>query len=118
MLLKYEKEEFSSEIYAFMKTRCYRPCTIVEYDRKAYIAKENNIRITFDSNIRACESNYDLFSDKLNLYPVMDLYNVVMEVKFNGFLLEYLKQMINSVDKSELSVSKYALARQQSYHME
>lgn len=115
VLLKYEKEEFSSEIYAFMKTRCYRPCTIVEYDRKAYIAKENNIRITFDSNIRACESNYDLFSDKLNLFPVMDLYNVVMEVKFNGFLLSYIKDMISDVDSSEISVSKYYLARHNAY---
>ena len=116
VLLKYEKEEFSSEIYAFMKTRCYRPCTIVEYDRKAYIAKENNIRITFDSNIRASESNFDIFSNKLNLVPVMDLHNVVMEVKFNGFLLSYIKDMLSDTDSSEISVSKYYLARHSAYN--
>ena len=116
MLLNYEKEEFSSEIYAFMKTRCYRPCTIVEYDRKAYIAKENNIRITFDSNIRASESNFDIFSNKLNLVPVMDLHNVVMEVKFNGFLLSYIKDMLSDTDSSEISVSKYYLARHSAYN--
>lgn len=115
VLLKYDKEEFSSEIYAFMKTRCYRPCTIVEYDRKAYIAKENNIRITFDSNIRASESNFDIFSNKLNLVPVMDLHNVVMEVKFNGFLLSYIKDMLSDTDSSEISVSKYYLARHNAY---
>ncbi|MGN1404837.1 MAG: polyphosphate polymerase domain-containing protein [Erysipelotrichaceae bacterium] len=116
VLLKYKQEEFALEIYAFMKARCYRPCTVVEYDRKAYIAKENNIRITFDSNIRASESNFDIFSDKLNLAPVMDLYNVVMEVKFNGFLLSYIKDMINSIDSSEISVSKYYLARHNAYN--
>ena len=41
-----------------------------------------------------------------------DPYCVVLEVKYNGFLLDYLRELINSVDRSELSVSKYVLARQ------
>ena len=93
---------------------CYRPRTVVEYRRRAFIAKENKIRITFDSRVEATESCLDLFSPRLNMNPVLDPYCVVLEVKFNGFLLSYLRQLINSVDKSELSVSKYALARQQS----
>ena len=116
-LLTYQ-DEFAVEMYAFMLMKCYRPKTIVQYNRKAFIVKENKIRITFDNQIVATESNYDLFDPSLNMYPVLDKSKVILEVKFNGFLLEYLKQMINSVDKSELSVSKYALARQQSYHME
>ena len=78
-------------------------------------AKENKIRITFDNNIVATETNFDLFSENLVMYPVLDKFNVVLEVKFNGFLLDYIRQFINSINKSELSVSKYALARQQSY---
>lgn len=91
---------------------CYRPKTIVEYDRKAFIAKENKIRITFDSRIVSVESCFDLFSPRLNMNPVLDPYCVVLEVKYNGFLLDYLRELINSVDRSELSVSKYVLARQ------
>ena len=98
--------------YALMHSRCYRPKTIVEYDRKAFIAKENKIRITFDSRIVSVESCYDLFSPRLNMNPVLDPYCVVLEVKYNGFLLDYLRELINSVDRSELSVSKYVLARQ------
>lgn len=113
-LLNYS-DDFAREYYGLMQTRCYRPKTIVEYRRKAYIAKENKIRITFDSEITATESCFDLFSEKLLLNPVMDRFSAVMEVKFNGFLLDYIRQLINSVDKSELSVSKYMLARQQSY---
>ena len=85
-LLKYH-EPFAAEIYAFMKTRCYNPCTIVQYHRKAFIAKENKIRVTFDNRIEATESCFDLFSERLNMNPVLDLYNVVLEVKFNGFIL-------------------------------
>lgn len=49
-LLRYP-ESFAAECYALMHSRCYRPKTIVEYDRKAFIAKENKIRITFDSRM-------------------------------------------------------------------
>ncbi len=114
VLLQYE-EEFARECYGLMQYKCYRPKTIVQYNRKAYIAKENKIRITFDNNIIATETNFDLFSENLVMYPVLDKFNVVLEVKFNGFLLDYIRQFINSINKSELSVSKYALARQQSY---
>ena len=47
--------------------------------------------------------------------PVLDKYDVVLEVKFNGFLLDYIRRLINSVNRSELSVSKYVLARQNGY---
>ena len=86
----------------------------MEYDRKAIIAKENKIRITIDSRIVSTESCFDLFSPQLNMSPVLDPYCVVLEVKYNGFLLGYLRD-INTVDRSELSVSKYVLARQNGY---
>ena len=113
-LLSYS-EPFAAECYALMNTKCYLPKTIVEYNRKAYIAKENKIRVTFDNHIVSTESCFDLFSKNLNMNPVLDPYNVVLEVKFNGFLLEYIKRMINPVNRSELSVSKYVLARQNGY---
>lgn len=113
-LLSY-KEPFAAEVYGLMQRKCYRPKTIVEYHRKAFIAKENRIRITFDNQIVSTESSFDLFSPKLNMNPVLDPYDVVLEVKYNGFLLSYIKEMINSIDKSELSVSKYCLARQNAY---
>lgn len=114
VLLKYT-EPFAAECYGLMSRKLYKPKTIVEYNRKAFIAKENNIRITFDNRIKATESSFDLFSPNLLMNPVLDPYIVVMEVKYNGFLLSYIKDLINSTDRSELSVSKYVLARQNAY---
>ncbi len=94
-----------------MHRRCYRPKTVVEYRRQAYVARENHIRITLDSQIIATESSYDLFSDSLSMYPVMDPFRMVLEVKYNGFLLSYIKNLLDLVERSELSVSKYCLAR-------
>lgn len=109
-LLSYP-DPFAAECYGLMTMWCYRPKTIVEYRRLAYIARENKIRITFDRDIRANEACCDLFSPNLNLYPVLDPFNLVLEVKYNGFLLSYIKDLVNGANRSELSVSKYCLAR-------
>lgn len=110
VLLNYN-EEFSLECYGVMNMYCYRPKIIVEYERKAFIAKGNSIRVSFDKNIVATESNFNIFDKNLSMYPVMDKYNVILEVKYNNFLLSYIKDALNLVNQSEISVSKYILAR-------
>ena len=113
-LLRYP-EDFAAECYALMHMQLYRPKTVVEYNRKAFIAKENKIRITFDHQIVSTESSMDLFAKDLTMNPVLDPFAAVLEVKFNGFLLSYIKDLLSNAQKSELSVSKYMLARQASY---
>ncbi len=109
-LLKY-REPFAAECYGLMNRLCYRPKAVVEYSRRAYIAKENKIRVTIDSEITGSEACFDIFSERLPLYPALDPYNSVLEVKYNGFLLGYIKNMVSAVNCSEMSVSKYCLAR-------
>lgn len=104
-------DPFAAEMFTIMATNGYAPKCIVEYDRCAFVTQENNTRVTFDRNVRATEANVDLFAKDLCLYPVLDPFNVIMEVKFNGFLLSYVKSALSVADKSELSVSKYCLAR-------
>lgn len=109
-LLQY-KEPFAAECYALMTCRCYRPKTVIDYRRKAFIAKENKIRVTFDHHITSTESHFDIFDPNLLQLPALDPYLAVLEVKFNGFLLSYIKDLLQQVSKSELSVSKYCLGR-------
>ena len=104
-------EPFAAEMHAFMSINGYAPKCIVEYDRTAFIAKENKIRVTLDRTIRATEASVRLFDERLCLYPVFDPFNVVLEVKYNGFLLSYIKDVLRMADKSELAVSKYCLGR-------
>ena len=110
VLLQYP-DDFAAECYALMSMHCYRPVCVVSYMRKAFIAKENKIRITFDHHITASESNFDIFSNDLIQNSVLHPYLAVLEVKYNGFLLSYIKDMINRIDKSETALSKYCLGR-------
>lgn len=115
VLLRYE-EPFAAECFALMNQHCYRPKAVITYHRKAFVAKENKIRITFDHHITGTESSFDIFSDSLLENSILDPLLVVLEVKYNGFLLSYIKDMLMECDSSELSVSKYCLGRAVSKH--
>ncbi len=110
VLLKHD-EELASYLYGKMISEMYTPRTIVEYDRIAFGTNENNIRLTIDTGIRANEGYYNIFDENLQLYPVMRSNRGVLEVKYNNFLLSYIKDVIQCVDSIETSVSKYMLAR-------
>lgn len=109
-LLEYD-QKFALELYTTMTMQMYIPRCVIEYNRKAFILEENNTRLTFDSNIRATEANVNIFDEELCLYPIYPMEKTVLEVKYNNFLLSYIKDIINPVDKIETSVSKYCLAR-------
>lgn len=115
VLLKYG-ETFAAECFGLMNMYCYRPKTVVTYHRKAFVAKENKIRITFDHHITGTESRFDIFAEDLSESSILSPYLAVLEVKYNGFLLSYIKDMLLECDSSELSVSKYCLGRAVSKH--
>lgn len=105
-------ETMAHQLYTFMLTKCYRPKCVVEYDRLAYFREENDIRVTFDGNLRATEADFDIFNEHLILYPVTPPGEVTMEVKYNGFLYSYIKKIINQANRMQISNSKYCRARQ------
>jgi len=102
---------FLLECYYMMMQYVYRPKSVVTYERDAFIAKENKIRVTFDQEIRGSESNFDIFSENLVENDFLDASLVVLEVKFNGFLLQYIKDLLEEVERNQISVSKYCLSR-------
>ena len=88
------------------------PKCIVEYKRRAFAIPTNNIRITFDSEIASTEGNMDIFNPSLGLlYPVESRNKVVLEVKYNHFLLSYVKDALRMCDATQESYSKYISAR-------
>ncbi len=105
-------EPMAHRLYPFLVTRSYRPKCIVEYDRVAFFREENDIRVTFDMGLKATEASFDLFNEHLMLYPVADPSEVTMEVKYNGFLYSYIKQIIKKANRMQISNSKYCRARQ------
>lgn len=87
------------------------PKTVIQYQRLSYYLNINNVRITFDYNIRATEACFDLFADPLLTHPIYPMDGVILEVKYNGFLPGYVKKALQDVRKSPTSFSKYYSGR-------
>lgn len=115
-LLRRRQEPLADTLYQKLLLGCYRPKCIVEYQRLALYAPENDIRVTFDSNLRSSESRLDLFDLSAPLYPVEPPGAVTLEVKYNGFLFSNIKLALGSEIGSPISNSKYCRARSISKH--
>lgn len=80
--------------------------------REWRLFSKKDTRITFDSNISASKLTGRFLEEYAGCFPVIHPGCVVMEVKYNNFLLAYIKNILQISNKSETAVSKYALARQ------
>ena len=104
-------EPIAKVIYRDIMCGVYRPKVIIEYDRIAYSAPSNNIRVTFDSHIRASTANLDLFSHEICFTPLIEADVGVLEVKYDGFLFTYLQNALKNLDTRPMAMSKYVLGR-------
>lgn len=111
-VLKEIDDDLAKDLYYIFLKEQYKPKTIVEYTRRAFRVTTNNIRITLDSDIDISEGNYNLFEKSDNfLVPIERRDIVVLEVKYNHFLLSYIKDVISSIDTTVESYSKYVKGR-------
>lgn len=97
------------EFYVKYKTTPLVPKNIIEYTREAFVFDNLNIRITFDSDIRSTTLSADLFNLDV---PMIKLTNkIILEIKYDTFIPEYIKAILNQIDKKTVSHSKYANSR-------
>lgn len=99
------------ELYFKMKTEFLKPKTIVDYEREAYIYKIGNVRITFDKNLRTGIVSNDLFNKDLCTINPINKANIVLEVKYDEFLPEFILDLLQLGERTRTSISKYALCR-------
>ena len=99
------------DVYREMRTRLLRPAVIVDYVREAYIHPAQDVRITFDKQLRTGLYASDIFNPMLPTYPVFDDPVEILEVKFNEFLPTYIQSIISGVTAQRSAVSKYTWCR-------
>ncbi len=110
ILLNYENPVLD-RIYSKFLSRAYSAKVIVEYNRVALTLPYNNIRITFDKNLRTNINHLNLFSQVKDSMPVVLEGKQILEVKFDQFLPGFIKKVISGVNAERMAISKYTLAR-------
>lgn len=118
MVLKFiNNEEIESnkpvitELQGKMKTDFYKPAVIIDYERRAFTYPVNDVRITLDYNI-SCSYEFSKFFDKnINSIPLLEKNTAILEVKYNDFLPDFIKNIINIKNLEITSFSKYSTGR-------
>lgn len=110
--LKSRKEDFAKELYLELRNNRLRPRVIVDYDREAYVFPVEEVRITFDKDLRAGLCVKDIFDRSAPMMPMYESGVMVLEVKFFKYLPEFIKKVINNLNATDrCAISKYVICR-------
>lgn len=102
------------EFYAKIKTEYLKPSVIVDYTREAFTFPVENVRITFDYNLRSAVYNHNMFTPLTPALPVISADTIILEVKFDKLLPSHISSLIETIPVSRNAISKFALCRK--YH--
>ena len=108
---KSEDGKVKQKLYAFSLMNRMQPVQIVEYDRIPFVEARGNVRITFDKNITGTSRIASFFEDRIPAVPVLSTGQHILEVKYDEFLPDYIKQILNEVHLTKTAFSKYYYAR-------
>lgn len=105
-------EPLGPQVYALMRTQLLKPTVIVDYVREAYIHPLEDVRVTFDKDLRTGLAAQALFDPGLRTIPIFSGGEVIMEIKFNRYLPSYIASLVQVERAARMALSKYVLCRQ------
>lgn len=100
-----------SDFFVQMRTRCLRPRVIVDYMREAYNYPVEDVRITFDTRLRSGLNGLALFDPDLPTVCPHDRNVEILEVKFNNYLPNHIRDLLRGTRAERSAVSKYVMCR-------
>ena len=108
--MKAHENDLISDLYRKMEFEGLRPRTIVEYTREAFVYEAGNVRVTLDYDIRSGVTGTDFLNENAVTVPVWEN-RILLEVKWDGFLPDIIRDLIHIDGRRGHAFSKYAQAR-------
>lgn len=101
------------DMFREMTLNLLRPVVVVDYVREAYLHPAEEVRITFDKQLRTGMKNFDIFDPYLPTIPPLDNPLIILEVKYNQVMPPYIRDLLNTYCQNPLNsaISKYTLCR-------
>ena len=110
IMLKY-KNQALNKAYTEFKQGLYCPVALIDYLREAFTYDANNIRIVFDRFLKSSTTHLNLFSHDPSLVLQLPKGIVVMEIKYDGFIPDWIRKIIQVRSFERSAVSKYCIGR-------
>ncbi|MDD4367854.1 MAG: polyphosphate polymerase domain-containing protein [Oscillospiraceae bacterium] len=98
------------QLYQAMLSQGLRPKTIVTYRRYPYIYGPGNVRVTLDQDIRTGVRSLDYLNPQALTIPAGDPI-MLLEVKWDQFLPDFIRDLLRVPDRRSAAFSKYAISR-------
>jgi hypothetical protein len=109
--MRESENDLIRELYTQMVAERLRPRTIVDYTREPFIYKPGNVRVTLDYNIRTGLNCIDFLDTECITVPAASGI-CIMEVKWDNFLPEIIRDSVQLPYARTGSFSKYEVCRQ------
>lgn len=105
-----DSRSLMQDLYFEMNLFQLKPVTVVDYEREVFIYRYGNVRVTFDSNIKTSFRNNDVLNPNLVMVDTNpDI--VILEVKYDEFLPDVIKQLLQIGERRRGTYSKYQISR-------
>ena len=99
------------ELHAKMRYQQLKPATVVDYLREPFVYGPGNVRVTLDSEIRTGLKSDDLFNQNLSSVPIVGGNPRILEVKYDAFLPDVIRDAVQVENRMVGTFSKYAACR-------
>ncbi|MFI3201970.1 MAG: polyphosphate polymerase domain-containing protein [Eubacteriales bacterium] len=110
LFMKDNPKPLIQELYLKMNTKCLVPKTLVDYTREAFIFPPGNVRVTLDYDIKTGLDATDFLNPNCITVPTGD-HVIILEVKWDEFLPEIIKEIVLLKGRKNSAFSKYATCR-------
>ena len=103
-----------SDTFREMRTNLLHPVVSVDYLREAYLHPAEEVRITFDMQLRSGLNSVDMFNPYLPTVPPFDHDEIILEVKYNQVLPPYIANLLTYALRDgacRSAISKYVYCR-------
>jgi len=108
--MKEDPQPLVQELYAKMVSQRLAPRTIVEYTREPFIYGPGNVRVTMDYDIRTGMDVSEFLEKDSHTIPAGDA-PILLEVKWDEFLPEVIRKIVQLPHCQTGAFSKYAQCR-------
>lgn len=115
--LLHHPNRLCQEFYFESVAKLFRPKVIVDYDREPFVQDAGEVRITFDSRVRAAIGSFDIFDSKLPTLETLPPGTLVLEVKFTEFLPTIIQQVLPLNGQEFSAISKYTLCYERAHFL-
>ncbi len=102
-------EPLCRTFYHACVTGLHRPRVIVDYEREPFVFPVGDVRITFDTDVRAGLWSFNLFDNDLPMIGALEPGWLIMEVKYTELLPNFLRSALPAGSGGPVAVSKYVL---------